>query len=183
MGTKVDVLLTWVYRIACKLQVNQQHRITQCSNVIWRHISGLRLVCCLTEPGHFLNQGPVAFMHVKAISQEIPAPSISKIELKTIYREFHSNLPVNISIDTFTEPTLGPHLFFNDISKYSIQFNSIIYHKNTSIHQHIIEFTVKWSEGFRNPKGLYVPNQIQLIYRTNTRNTTIETQHKWLLLL
>ena len=48
------------------------------------------------------------------------------------------------------------------------QFNSFICHKNTSIHQHINAFTIKWSEGLRNLKGLYIPIQIQLFYRNTT---------------
>ena len=60
-----------------------------------------------------------------------------------------------------------------------IQFNSIhlFATKSTSIHQHINAFTVKWSEGLRNLKGLYIPIQIQFLYRNTTQ--VIAAAIKW----
>ena len=59
----------------------------------------------------------------------------------------------------------------------SIQLNSFICHTNTSIHQHINAFTVKWSGVFRKLKSLYVPIQIQLFYRNTTQ--VITAAIKW----
>ena len=68
-------------------------------------------------------------------------------------------------------------LYSSHLKKKSIKFNSFICHKNTSIHQHINAYTVRWSEGFRNSKGLYVPIQIQLFNRNTTQ--VIAAAIKW----
>ena len=69
---------------------------------IWRHKSGSTLVqvmaCCLMAPSHYLNQrwliiSKVCGIHMRAISQKIPQPSITKISLKITYLKFYSTLP------------------------------------------------------------------------------------------
>ena len=54
--------------------------------------------------------------------------------------------------------------------------DSFICHKNTSIHQNINAFTVKWSERFRNLKRLYARIQIQMFY---IETQVITTAIKW----
>ena len=56
------------------------------------------MACCLTAPSHYLNQCwliiiEVSDNHPRAISQEIPPPSITKITLKFTYITFHYDLP------------------------------------------------------------------------------------------
>ena len=59
------------------------------------------IIWCLTAPSHYLNQCwliisevQVTFIiHIRAISQKMPQPSITKIWLKITYLNFHSNLP------------------------------------------------------------------------------------------
>ena len=67
-------------------------------DTIWRHRSGSTLVqvmaCCLMAPSHYLNQcwliiSEVCDNHLRAISQEIPRPSITKITLKYACIKFH----------------------------------------------------------------------------------------------
>ena len=65
---------------------------------IWQHRSGSTLAqvmaCCLTAPNHDLNQCWLiinlnsSHIHLRAISQEIPQPSITKINLKIAYLNF-----------------------------------------------------------------------------------------------
>ena len=57
------------------------------------------MACSLTAPSHYLNQCwliisevQVTFI-IRAISQEMPQPSITKIHLKIAYLNFHSNFP------------------------------------------------------------------------------------------
>ena len=71
------------------------------SDAIWRWRSWSTLVqvmaCCLTAPSHYLNQCWLiiseAQWHIRAIAQEMPQPSITKIHLKITYLKFHSNSP------------------------------------------------------------------------------------------
>ena len=69
------------------------------SDTIWRHRSGSTLAqvkaCCLPAPNHYLNLSSVrsSDIHVRAISQEIPQPTIIQISLKIIHLKFNSNLP------------------------------------------------------------------------------------------
>ena len=58
------------------------------STAIWRHRPQLTLAqlmaCCLAAPSHYLNQCwlIISDIRLRAISQEIPEPSIAKISLK-----------------------------------------------------------------------------------------------------
>ena len=72
------------------------------SDAIWRQRSGSRLAqvmaCCLTP--HAITWTNVdrssvksSDIHIRAISQEMPQPSIIKISLKITYLKFHSNFP------------------------------------------------------------------------------------------
>ena len=74
------------------------------SDTIWQHRSGSTLAqvmaCCLTAPNHYLNQcwriiSEVQWrdIHIRAISQEMPQPSLTKICLKITCLKFHSNFP------------------------------------------------------------------------------------------
>ena len=72
------------------------------SDAIWRQRSGSTLTqvmaCCLTAPSHYLNQCWLIVMksndiHIKAISQEMLEPSITKICLKIKYLKFYENFP------------------------------------------------------------------------------------------
>ena len=63
------------------------------SDAIWRHISGSTLIqvmaCCLTAPSHYLNQCWVIistdqWLYLRATSQEIPQPSVTKISFNKI---------------------------------------------------------------------------------------------------
>ena len=73
------------------------------SDTIWRQRSGSTLAQviprCLTAPSHYLNQCWLVIsevqldIHIGAISQEMPQPSITKICLKITYLKFHSNFP------------------------------------------------------------------------------------------
>ena len=56
--------------------------------------------------------------------------------------------------------------------KFIFKFMYLPQNTHTSVHQHINAFTVKWSEGFRNLNGLYVPIQIQLFYRNTAQVIT-----------
>ena len=53
------------------------------------------MTCCLTAPSHCLNQSSVksSDIHIRAISQEMPQPSITKIYLKITCLKFNSNFP------------------------------------------------------------------------------------------
>ena len=56
------------------------------------------MACCLTAPSHYLisvdwSSVKPSDIHIKAISQEMPQPSIIKICLKITYLKFHSNFP------------------------------------------------------------------------------------------
>ena len=71
-------------------------------HAIWRHRSGPTLAqvmaCCLMAPSHYLTQcwliiNEASDHQLKAISQEIPQPSITKVSLKITYITFHANLP------------------------------------------------------------------------------------------
>ena len=66
------------------------------SNAIWRQISGSTLAqvmaCCLTAPNHYLTNVDLSSVrlsdiHLRAISQEIPQPSITEIICKIKYCE------------------------------------------------------------------------------------------------
>ena len=66
---------------------------------IWVNIgsgNGL-MACCLMAPSHYLNQCWLIIkssdIHIRAISQEMPQPTITKIRLKITYLKFHSNFP------------------------------------------------------------------------------------------
>ena len=55
------------------------------------------MACCLMTPSHYVNQcwlniSKFSDIHLKAISQEIPQPSITEFNLKIVWR-YHSNLP------------------------------------------------------------------------------------------
>ena len=61
------------------------------------------MACCLKAPSHYLNQCNSSSersrdIHLRAISQKIPPPSITKIRLKTIYQNFHLNLKIRLKI-------------------------------------------------------------------------------------
>ena len=56
------------------------------------------MACCLMAPSHCLNQCYLPSVmsndiHLRAISQEIPQPSITKISFRITYLIFHLNLP------------------------------------------------------------------------------------------
>ena len=79
-------------------------------NAIWRQWSGSTLAqvmaCCLTAPIHYLNHGDWSSVKssgisIRAISLEMPQPSITKICLKITYLKFHSNFPMANEL-TFT---------------------------------------------------------------------------------
>ena len=65
---------------------------------IWRQRSGSTLAevmaCCLTAPSHYLNQCwlIISGIHLRAILQEIPEPSVTEISLKITYLKYCSNL-------------------------------------------------------------------------------------------
>ena len=70
------------------------------NDTIWRQRSGSTLAqvmaCCLTAPSHYLHSNDWSSVksigiHIRAISQEMPQPSITKIYLKSL--KFHSNFP------------------------------------------------------------------------------------------
>ena len=51
--------------------------------------------CCLTAPSHYLNICwlIISDIHMRAISQKMPQPSITKISSKITCLKFHSNIP------------------------------------------------------------------------------------------
>ena len=56
------------------------------------------MACCLTAPSHYLNQCWLIIIrssgiHLRAILQEKPQPSVTEISLKISYLKFCSNLP------------------------------------------------------------------------------------------
>ena len=57
------------------------------------------MACCLTTASHYLNQCWLIItvkssdIHIRAILQEMPQPSITNIRLKIIYLKFHSDFP------------------------------------------------------------------------------------------
>ena len=56
------------------------------------------MACCLTAPSHYLNNVDWSSVkssdiHIRAISQEMPQPSIININLKITCLKFHKNLP------------------------------------------------------------------------------------------
>ena len=70
------------------------------SDVIWRQRSGSTLAqgmaCCLMAPGHYLNQCGLIIsevqwhsIRIRAIPQEIPQPSITKVRLKISCLKFY----------------------------------------------------------------------------------------------
>ena len=71
------------------------------SEAAWWQRSGSTLAqvmaCCLTAPSHYLNQCWLIIsevhIHIRAISQEMFQPSITKIRLQITYLKFHSNFP------------------------------------------------------------------------------------------
>ena len=79
------------------------------SDAIWRHRSWSTLAqvtaCCLMAPSHYLDKKKITWtnvelssvrssgIHLSAILQEMPQPSVTEISLKIIYLKFHSNLP------------------------------------------------------------------------------------------
>ena len=71
------------------------------SDTIWQQRSGSTLAqvmaCCLAAPSHYLNQCWLMIkssdVHISAISQAMPQPSIIQIHLKITYIKFHSNFP------------------------------------------------------------------------------------------
>ena len=83
------------------------------SDAIWRQGSGSILAqvmaCCPTAPSHYLTNVDWSSMrsrdiHIRAISQEMAQPSITKIRLKITYLKLYSNLP------GASELRLQPHL-------------------------------------------------------------------------
>ena len=69
------------------------------SDAIWQQRSGSTLAhavaWCLTSSSHYMKQCwlIISEIHIRAILQEMPQPSIPKICLKITYVEFHSNFP------------------------------------------------------------------------------------------
>ena len=68
------------------------------ADTIWWHRYGSTLArvmaCCLTTPSNYrISSVKSSDIHLRAISQEIPQQSITKIGLKTAYLKFNSNLP------------------------------------------------------------------------------------------
>ena len=72
------------------------------SDAIWRQGSRSTLVrvmvCCLTAPGHYLNNVDLSsvrssYIHLMAISQEIHQSSVIKINMKITHLKCHYNLP------------------------------------------------------------------------------------------
>ena len=105
-----------------KLSLSKHQRIRPASpargtsrvNTLWssdtmcRHRSASTLAqvmaCCLMAPNHYLNQfdlSSVTFseIHLRAITQEVPQPSIPKISFKMTYIKFQSNLPGGQLVD------------------------------------------------------------------------------------
>ena len=61
---------------------------------IWVNIgSGYGLLPASTKPLPEPMLSEVNEIHIGAISEEMPQPSITKINLKIIYTKFHSNFP------------------------------------------------------------------------------------------
>ena len=77
----------------------------------WRQRSGSTLAqimaCCLTAPSHYLNQCWLIISevrwHIRAISWQMPQPSITKICLKITWLKFHSNLPGANELNIITQ--------------------------------------------------------------------------------
>ena len=72
------------------------------SDAIWRQSSGSTLAqvmaCCLMAPSHYLNRhwliiSKSSDIYIRAIAQQMPQPSITKIHLKITYPKFHLNFP------------------------------------------------------------------------------------------
>ena len=96
--TLTQVLSMLPYGIARPQWVNSMGP----SDAIWQQKSGSTLAqvmaCCLTAPSHYLNQcwliiSEVSDIHIRAISQEMPQPSITKICFKITCLKFYSNFP------------------------------------------------------------------------------------------
>ena len=93
----------------CRLKAYTVHEVNQAVinslwpiDVICRQGSGSTLAqvmaCCLATPSHYLNQcwqiiREISDIHIRAISQEMPQPVITKIRLKITYLKFHSHFP------------------------------------------------------------------------------------------
>ena len=87
----------------------------------WRHMATKRsgstlalvMACCLTAPSRHLNQcwqiiSESSDIHIRALSQEKPQPSITKICLKITYLKFHSSFPVANELSyTWAESAFG----------------------------------------------------------------------------
>ena len=88
------------------------------SDAIWRHRSGSTLAqlmaCCLMAPSHYLTNVDLSLVrssgiHLRAISSEIPQPSLTKINLKIIYLKLNWNLPGLNELITQNGVKLPPH--------------------------------------------------------------------------
>ena len=109
------------------------------SDTISRQRSGSTLsqvmACCLTAPSHYLNQcWPIisevqrsSDIHIRAVSQEIPQPWITKIGLKITCLKFHSNFPgtneSKIVVNTF------PSMNENYCNECHVTWECYILHK------------------------------------------------------
>ena len=71
------------------------------SDAIWWQKTGSTLVqemaCCLTAPNHYLNQYSLSSVRssdilLRAISQQVPQPSVTVTGLKSTHLKFHQNL-------------------------------------------------------------------------------------------
>ena len=85
---------------------------------IWRQRSGSTLAqvmaCCLTAPCHYLNNVDWSSVkssdiRIRAISQQMPQPSITKICLKITCLKFHSNFPRPNELIYRVVPVLGDY--------------------------------------------------------------------------
>ena len=96
----LQIKMTLRYRVYCS--VNKLRNSLWPSDAIWRQGPGSTLAqvmaCCLTAPSHYLNpcwliSSESNDIHIRAISQDMPQPSIIKICLKITCLKFNSNFP------------------------------------------------------------------------------------------
>ena len=68
------------------------------------------MACCLTAPSHYPNQCWLhnsSYIHIRAISQEMPQPSITKICLQITYLKSYWNSPGANEFISFDESRFG----------------------------------------------------------------------------
>ena len=126
------------------------------SDAIWWHRSGSTLAqvmaCYLTAPSHYLNQcwhiiSNVQWHSPKAISQEIPQPSITKIYLKIISTKFQSNLSGFNELNgmkKYQHPTQSSGLIMSHVSINSSRFSlGVLYGYKQKAHVELRQFVCR----------------------------------------